>query len=195
MSILLFWEESQFSFWVTFLSFALGFVSLFLPVSSFLLCSGNILFRVCFGPWMMLVDYYFVQENLEESIDKKASFILRKTKAYRRLAEEVAALKAMRNLTYGKFSLDVPLNHVPRHFDRPTPESTATPLSEDLLHLYEKVEEDTKTIGVSRQTMSGKMIYGSKMDVQQNEEESATVKKSILARVTEARKKRNYGAI
>jgi hypothetical protein len=132
------WEEAYISFWVTTGCFALSFVFFFLPWVFLLQWTARIIVWVVFGPWMKLVDVFYVskikpltEEELEAQ--KKAAEQLRLMKrkdAVRELRiqkEDAAKLKAMKKIMFGKFVTRVPVLKQDRHQDFPLAESSATP--------------------------------------------------------------------
>jgi hypothetical protein len=127
IKIIVTWEESVVSFWITACFLTAGLVSLLLPWAFILLWAGRILVWGLLGPHMMIVDsILFAGSHDEGKILEKAMENFRKESRTARLRhQEALKLKDAKSLAYGKYITLVPSYNLSRHYDRPLPGSTA----------------------------------------------------------------------
>jgi hypothetical protein len=165
------WEECYIAFWLTAGCFMLSFIFMFVPWFFLLKWGSRIIVWTVFGPWMKLVDVFYVSKIKPLS---EAEFALKRERERekRRLALSIAAkearikrenttkLKAMKKYMFGKFSVKVPVLKEDRYCDVPLPDSSAipydpkpTPLSE--LAMAESGYHRTRLVG---QHLVGDMI-------------------------------------
>ncbi len=164
----LYWEEAYFSFWITCASAFLAVACLFVPWFFVIRWTARIVVWTIFGPWMKLVDvFYFSKlkpETEEERIERE-----KRQKKERRMAtshaakearlarENVAKLKDMKHLMFGRFAIKVPILKQDRYSDRPLPESSATPYKEKALTLAELAMQEA---GYHRTRLPGQTLVG-----------------------------------
>jgi hypothetical protein len=167
----LYWEEAYFSFWITIASAFLAIVCMFVPWFFLIQWTARIIVWTIFGPWMKLVDIFYISkikpETEEERITRE-----QQEKQQRRLAtslaakearlarENVAKMRDMKRVMFGKFSMKIPTLKMDRYSDRPLPESSATPYQEKALTLAELAMQEAgyNRIRLPGQTLVGDMI-------------------------------------
>mmetsp|Transcript_30577 Transcript_30577/g.40064 ORF Transcript_30577/g.40064 Transcript_30577/m.40064 type:complete len:324 (-) Transcript_30577:611-1582(-) len=131
------WEESYFSFWITFSSLVLGVVFVFLPWVFLLKWTLRIIVWTFLGPWMFFVDKCYLQRKkpLTEEQEEKREEKLEKEKSegreemadeLRRQREEELKAKDMKAALYGKYETTVPAVQSDRYIDYPLHSSSAT---------------------------------------------------------------------
>lgn len=125
--IVLTWEESYLSFWITACFLVGGLVSLLLPWSFICLWVSRILVWGLFGPHMKLLDWHLQAEGKEDELVEKAveNFKQQSRSAIAR-RQEAVKLRDMKLLSFGEYSSLVPSYNLSRHYDRPLPASSAT---------------------------------------------------------------------
>ena len=158
VKIIMTWEESIVSFWITAVFLAAGLVSLILPWCFILTWTGRTVMWGLFGPHMKLVDLY-LQERYrnDENAVKKALVRFRELSNEARVRrEEAVKLKAVKDMRFGNFITMIPAFNLTRHYDRPLPQSFAR------LHRKDKSSElvaDTrKALWLPPQQLFGPMI-------------------------------------
>lgn len=162
------WDESYISFWVTTGCFGLAVIFFFLPWVFLLRWTARIIVWVVFGPWMKLVDVFYVSkikslsEKEEADKQRKAEWARRlkrkdKVKEARIQKENAAKLKAMKKIMFGKFVTKVPVIKQDRHHDFPLPESSATPYTPKEHSLAELA---MKEAGYHRTRLPGQHLVG-----------------------------------
>ncbi|KAG7365165.1 C2 domain containing protein [Nitzschia inconspicua] len=126
VKIILTWEESVISFWVTSSFLCAGLVALILPWGFILTWLGRIVVYGFLGPHMKLIDLYFRANEKENSALKELSskFHIERNIARRR-REEALKIKDMKEAAFGQYSVQVPSFNLSRHFDRPLPQSSS----------------------------------------------------------------------
>jgi len=131
--------------------------------------------RVCvwtlFGPWMKLVDIYYVskikplsEEELQQKQERERQ--ARKLQSLSLVAgarvkrEDKEKLKAMKKYMFGKYITRVPVLKEDRYRDLPLPESTATPFRPEPVPMAELAMSDAgyKKIRLPGQHLVGSMI-------------------------------------
>jgi hypothetical protein len=65
------WEECYISFWIAFMSFLFAAVALFVPWGFVLQWTSRIVAWVALGPWMKLVDVFYVSRATKETDEQK----------------------------------------------------------------------------------------------------------------------------
>jgi hypothetical protein len=125
--IIISWEDSVVSFWVTACFLGAGIVSLILPWSFILRWFFRIFVWGLFGPHMKLLDWTMQSNAQDENIleDAVEKFQKRSLAANRR-RQDAVKLKDMKTITFGQYSALVPSYNLSRHFDRPLPDSFAS---------------------------------------------------------------------
>jgi len=122
--VVLLWEDSISSFWITAYFLGAGIVSLILPWSFILTWVGRIVVYGLFGPQMKIVDLY-LRANKSNDLDKLMEAFDQKKKVARLRREQALKVKAIKCLRFGKYITQVPAYNLARHFDRPLASSTA----------------------------------------------------------------------
>ena len=131
------WDESIYAFLIVNACLAVGILLLLVPWGLIIRWTLRIMIWVALGPWMKLVDIYFVQK-LSEDGDNKAKKLreaaankLKTVGAARRAImikkEEIMKLRAMKAYMFGKFVTRVPQFKEYRFPDVPRAESSAQP--------------------------------------------------------------------
>eukprot|EP00529_Nitzschia_sp_RCC80_P008506 CAMPEP_0113512820 /NCGR_PEP_ID=MMETSP0014_2-20120614/39536_1 /TAXON_ID=2857 /ORGANISM="Nitzschia sp." /LENGTH=1224 /DNA_ID=CAMNT_0000409189 /DNA_START=63 /DNA_END=3733 /DNA_ORIENTATION=+ /assembly_acc=CAM_ASM_000159 len=171
------WQESFFSFWITTGCIIMSVVCLFVPWFWMIHWTSRIIVWTIFGPWMKLVDLFYVSQikpetEEERRLREKADKLKRKlatTEAAdeaRQIRENSAKLKAMKKYYFGRFSMQVPILKQDRYIDIPLPESTAEPYKEKQLTLAELAMEEAgyRRKRIPGQTLVGEMIPTVELD-------------------------------
>lgn len=162
------WEEAYISFWVATGCFGLAVIFFFLPWVFLLHWTARIIVWVAFGPWMKLVDVFYVSkikplsEDEEAEKQRQAEMLRRlkrkdKVKEARIQKEDTTKLKAMKKIMFGKFVTRVPVIKQDRHQDFPLAESSATPYTPKEHSLAELA---MKEAGYHRTRLPGQHLVG-----------------------------------
>ena len=165
---ILYWEECYFSFWISAACFLLSFMFMFVPWFFLIRWTCRIIVWTLFGPWMKLVDVFYVSKlkppTEEEIAAKKAA-----EKEKRKLAtfeaagkarikrENAKKLKAMKKYMFGKFIAKVPVLKEDRYRDLPLPSSSAVPYRPKALALSELAMQEA---GYHRTRLPGQHLVG-----------------------------------
>lgn len=116
----IFWEECYISFWVVSGCLLLAIIFMFVPWFFLLKWTARILVWTFFGPWMKLVDIYYVSK-IEPPSEEEVALRKERNREKRRLAasaavtearikrENIAKTKAMKKYMFGKFVVRVPV--------------------------------------------------------------------------------------
>ncbi len=109
IKIILTWEESVVSFWITAVFLAAGFVTMLLPWRFILTWSGRVLVWGFLGPHMKLVDLYFRANRKEDGklLDLVEKFHVQSS-ILRLRREEALKTKDIKALVFGEYSTQVP---------------------------------------------------------------------------------------
>ena len=109
VKVILAWEESVVSFWVTAGFLCAGLVALIFPWGFILTWTGRLVVHGLFGPHMKIVDLYLRANKKEDSALKEltSSFHL-KSHIARRQREEALKIKDMKEMAFGPYSVQVP---------------------------------------------------------------------------------------
>lgn len=124
VKIILTWEESIVSFWITAIFAASGLISLLLPWAFILTWTSRIVVWGFFGPHMKIVDLY-LRVNAKDKLKNIVEQFKQKHQAARSRREEAVKLKAFKCLRFGDYITQVPAFNLARHYDRPLEDSTA----------------------------------------------------------------------
>lgn len=125
IKIIVTWEESILSFWITAVCLAVGLVSLLLPWAFILTWTGRIVMWGFFGPHMKVVDLFLRNKSSDRDIQKIVATFKHKFQKARLRREEAVKLKAVKSLRFGHYITQIPEINLARHYDRPLPESWA----------------------------------------------------------------------
>lgn len=164
----IFWEECYISFWVVTGCLILAVIFLFVPWLFIMKWTFRIVAWTIFGPWMKLVDVYYVskiQPPSEEELEQRKE----RERAKRRLAtsnavtearikrEQIVKTNAFKKFMFGKYVTRVPVLKEDRYRDLPLPESMAHPYRPDLIPLSELAMQDA---GYRRSRLPGQHLVG-----------------------------------
>lgn len=165
------WEECYIAFWVTSCCLLLSFMCFFVPWFFLLKWVSRVLVWSLFGPWMKLVDKFYVSQikplsDEEIAIQKReeeTKFQIKKSAAVseaRIKRENAAKLKAMKKRMFGKYILKVPVLKSDRYQDFPLPDSKAVPYTREQQPLSELAmsEAGYRKTRVPGQNLIGDMI-------------------------------------
>eukprot|EP00977_Amphora_coffeiformis_P009088 scaffold2069_cov187-Amphora_coffeaeformis.AAC.5 len=126
IKIILTWEESIVSFWITACFLVAGLVSLILPWAFLLTWISRLVVWCCLGPHMMIVDAYLNSGKGDDKVLEKAmeNFNQQGFNARSRY-QEALKLKDMKCLRFGQYITLVPNYNLARYYDRPLATSFA----------------------------------------------------------------------
>jgi hypothetical protein len=175
ISSIISWNESIYAFIIVNICLALGIVLIWVPWGFLLRWTIRILIWVCLGPWMKLVDIFYVSKIAKEGEDAaevfkklaeaKLEVVGTARDTMMRKKEEITKLRVMKRFMFGKFVTRVPRLKEYRYPDIPRAESSATPVRS-----YCPVAISKKLSG---QTLVGDMIptWGDAVDASKEEKE------------------------
>jgi hypothetical protein len=129
------WEESHVAFWLTNACLASGLLLIAVPWDFFIHWAFRITVWVFLGPWMKLVDVFFVKGRTRELLKKEEEEKLRmkyqelvEARRWRQIRREDAKkLKQMKRYMFGKYLVSVPRFKEARWLDKPLYSSHASP--------------------------------------------------------------------
>jgi hypothetical protein len=165
------WQEAYISFWITTGSLVLAIACVFVPWFWLIKWTSRFIVWTLFGPWMKLVDIYYVslvnpETDEERERRERAEKLKRKlasseaiSKA-RQVRENATKMKVLKKYMFGKFSMRIPILKQDRYPDIPLPESMATPFKDKEFSLGGLSMEEAgyhRTI-IPGQTLVGDMI-------------------------------------
>jgi hypothetical protein len=162
------WEECYISFWVTVGFLLLSFVCFFVPWLWLIKWSCRIIVWTVFGPWMKLVDVFYVSQikplTEEEENERKRQERERHLRDFtvavstaRVNRENAAKLKAMKKHMFGRFIIRVPVLKEDRYRDTPLPESSVEPYRPEPRPLSELAMEE---VGYHKTRLPGQHLEG-----------------------------------
>jgi hypothetical protein len=162
------WDEPYFSFWIASGSAFLAVVCAFVPWFFLLRWTARIVVWVVFGPWMKLVDVFYVStlkpETDEERIEREQREKNERTKAKakaadqaRQIRENAAKMRDMKKVMFGKFAVKVGILKDDRYSDIPEGRSSATPHEQKALTLAELAMQEA---GYNRTRLPGQTLVG-----------------------------------
>lgn len=126
LKIILCWEESIVSFWITAVLLAVGLASLLLPWSFILTWSGRLFIWGLFGPHMKIVDLLLRSNSEDDSTIIKAMEKFNQDVVVARAKHQDAVkLKDVKCLAFGDYITLVPSFNLTRHYDHPLASSFA----------------------------------------------------------------------
>jgi len=148
---LVLWDESIYSFVIVNACLAVGLVLMIVPWGFIVRWTIRILIWVLLGPWMKLVDIYYVRKLQEEGDNDVKKFqamaqgkmaTVNDTRRTMMIAKEnLMKLRAMKRYMFGKYVTSVPQFKTFRYPDYPLPQSSAKPLKEEDLSSEIKIKE------------------------------------------------------
>lgn len=165
---IIFWQESYFAFWIASACFLLAFMFMFVPWFFLIRWTCRIIVWTVFGPWMKLVDVFYVSKlkppTEEDIAAKKLAEKERRREATFEAAgkarikrEDARKLKAMKKYMFGKFIAKVPVLKEDRYRDIPLPSSSAVPYQTKALGLSELAMQEA---GYHRKRVPGQHLVG-----------------------------------
>ena len=129
IKIIVSWEESILSFWLTACFLVAGLVSLVLPWAFILRWVGRIVVWGLLGPHMKIVGIFLrgkYSQDDDKVLQRMIESFQEKSRSARLRHQEAVKLKDLKELSFGNFSTLIPAFNLSRHYDRPLPESSAT---------------------------------------------------------------------
>ena len=165
------WQECYIAFWVTLGCILLSVICFFIPWFFFITWTTRLTVWAVFGPWMKLVDVYYVSK-IKPLTEEQLAQQQERDRAKRRLdlmtavagarvkREDKIKLKAMKKYMFGKYITRVPVLKEDRYRDLPLPESTAVPFRPDPIPMSELAMSDAgyRKIRLPGQHLVGDMI-------------------------------------
>jgi hypothetical protein len=149
IKIILTWEESILSFWITACFLAAGLISLILPWAFILTWLGRIVVWGLLGPHMKIVDAYLQTNKGDEKVLEKAMERFNQQSLNARVRyQEALKLKDMKCFRFGKFITAIPNFNLGRHYDRPLATSFA------------RVHKKGGPIQIAPQHVPGQQFFG-----------------------------------
>ena len=138
------WEEAYISSIFTVSCFLVAAFLYFVPWAFLIYWTSHIFVWTLFGPWMGLVDRFYIQKLKPLTTEEK--ILLERKAAERRLAliqnsafqaqlhrEYLVKLSGMKKYLFGKFMIKTPVYKLAQFQDIPLKSSTATPIEESPL--------------------------------------------------------------
>lgn len=137
------WRESYAAFSIATASFLLSLIIFWIPWSFLIAWTCRIFVWVLLGPWMKLVDIFYVRKlenlsaeerkaGLQMSFQERYHLILEQSLRRKVNRERALKLQVMKKYMFGKFLMRVPIFKEELVWDDPLPASTATPYDESL---------------------------------------------------------------
>ena len=160
MKIILTWEESIVSFWITACFLVAGLVSLVLPWAFILTWLSRIVVWCFLGPHMKIVDAYLLNSRGEDKVLQQAvaKFNQQSFRARAR-HQDALKLKDMKCLRFGQYLTLVPSFNLARYYDRPLATSHA--------RLHKEVP-----VQISAHRILGQQLFGDIIPRTQEEDEA-----------------------
>jgi hypothetical protein len=144
------WDESMYAFMLTSICLAGGLALIWVPWDFVFRWTARILIWVMLGPWMKLVDIFYVRKlevegdneakQFQQLAEERLSTISASKQAVMMKKEDFMKLSAIKRYMFGKYVTRVPQFKEYRFPDIPLAESTATPhnKTEDGIVIAEK---------------------------------------------------------
>jgi len=132
------WKDNYFSFWITGMSLVLAVISWFIPWGWLMLWCLRIIVCVGMGPWMSIVDKYYVApfelkekdlEDLKDLREKRRKRFQGNIFIERIKKEEKIKCRDMQIFHFGEYVVKIPGLNVESVRDYPLPESSAVPFT------------------------------------------------------------------
>jgi len=124
MKVILTWEESIVSFWITAVFLAVGLVTMILPWRFILTWTGRLVVWCFLGPHMKVVDWY---QNAHKK-DNVLNDIVDKFDLARARREDALKQKDMKAIAFGKYSTQVPSFNIGTYPEYSVPSVEMVPL-------------------------------------------------------------------
>lgn len=170
------WKSYNYSFVIMIRFLVIGIALAIFPITFIFRWICRIVVFTCLGPWMKIIDVYFVQPFYPTANDEKelsdykdfiydtfydATNLMNKLRHKIRLAEEEGLkLKDMKEVRFGNFTEEVKVMDLERYASIPEPTSTARPFDTDHSiqeHGYRYIPMNS--VRVKR--LCGQRLYGS----------------------------------
>ena len=162
------WQECYIAFWITTGCVLLSIICFFVPWFFLLKWTARITIWTIFGPWMKLVDIYYVSkikpltaEEVEQKKRKVREQRFMQTQSAvaeaRKKREEQTKLKDMKRHLFGKYITRVPVLKEDRYRDLPTALSHAEPFVKGSKALSEVAMQDA---GYHKERLPGQHLVG-----------------------------------
>lgn len=137
------WRESYAAFSIVTASFLLSLIAFWIPWSFLITSTCRIFVWILLGPWMKLVDIFYVRKwenlsaeerkaGLQTSFQERYHLIVEQSLRRKVRRERALKLQVMKKYMFGKFLMRVPIFKEELVWDDPLPASTATPYDESL---------------------------------------------------------------
>jgi len=164
------WEELYLSFWITFGASVLSIAFLFIPWGFLLKWSARLVVWALLGPWMKLLDIYYLRdealsederklqkEKVKADLQKAASSTIKEARMRK---EDEVKMRDMKKQRFGKYMVKIPLYKSNRIRDFPLSSSYANLIEEDKLSMGERAVQEAREeiIHVPGQHLVGNMI-------------------------------------
>jgi hypothetical protein len=139
VSSIVLWRDSYAAFWIVTGSFITSFVVFWIPWAFLIKWCFTIFVWTIFGPWMKLVDIYYVQRKhntteedrtakMEADYERRYNLILGEWSAVRIRKENAAKIMDMKRYMFGQFLMRVPIFKEERFPYEPAITSSSMPL-------------------------------------------------------------------
>jgi hypothetical protein len=162
------WQECYIAFWITVGCLGLSVICFFVPLFFFMTWAIRLSVWAVFGPWMKLVDVYYVskikpltEDELEQKKKREREERYQQTMTAVSVArlkrEEKKKLKDMKRFMFGKYITRVPVLKEDRYRDLPTPESHAEPYRPGPILMSELAMQDA---GYNKIRLPGQHLVG-----------------------------------
>jgi hypothetical protein len=129
------WEQSRSTFWIVNISFVAGILLVGIPWDFMIHWAFRVVVWTFLGPWMKLVDIFYVKGRSREEMKEEAKEKLRikyqqlvEARRSRQIKREDALkLNSMKRYMFGKYIVGVPRFREDRYYDWPLYPSHASP--------------------------------------------------------------------
>jgi hypothetical protein len=178
LDVIITWEESDLSFWITSIFLVTGIFFLFVPWAFLFRWTGRIAIVVFFGPQNKVLDvmWYSRHETVESRIKKMFSERMIQARCHQEAARK---LRDFRSILFGEFSTLVPSIMRTRTLTSPLACSTAQVTTEALPELCFDSVSSNSQLFVPGQTLCGSMVPRPQKEWLRNREESTRSKQTI----------------
>lgn len=164
IKIIVTWEESIMSFWITACCLAGGIVSLFLPWSFIIPWTSRFFVYGLLGPHMKLVDLWLHDQGQDDATLKQAmENFHRESHSARARHQEAVKLRDLKSLAFGQYITLIPSHNLNRHYDYPLSCSSA--------RVHEKSELMFTPAGIPGQQFFGVILPRTEDDQKEFESE------------------------
>lgn len=191
LDVIITWEESDLSFWITAIFLVTGILFLFVPWAFLFRWTGRIAVVVFFGPQNKVLDviWFNRHQTNKHRIQKMFSERMFQAMCHQEAARK---LRDFRSVLFGEFSTLVPSIMTTRMLTSPLACSTAQVTTEALPELCFDSVMSNSPLFVPGQTLCGSMVPRPEKEWLRNREESMRSKQTIdqtLLRMEEEEKR------